>query len=264
MCHRLIYFFIIVLAGCSSKQTSTDDSDILDQKFEVSQDGAHRGDNGKVIVRLKNGVVITKNYCNGKLEGETTYTFPFCDAVEFSEFYSKGKLERKVTNHYCGNSKEEVMHLPFGRQVTTWYDNGSVKTIENYTGDCLNSGEYYNPSMNLESQIKNGTGQRTNRDEYGELISTELFENDRLVQKVVHYPNGSTKEMTPYRNGVVEGVRKTYLPAGEPSTIEQWVCGVQEGMTIVFQNGEKYAEIPYEKGMKKGIEKRYRNGKDYC
>lgn len=251
---RILIFFI--LAGCSSRQTAPVDTDILEQKFVSAE--PHKGE---VIVRLKNGVVITKNYSNGKQEGETTYTFPHCDAVEFSEFYSRGKLERKVTNYYCGHCKEEVRILPFGHQITSWYDNGSVKSTEEYTGDCLNSGEYYNLSMVVESQIKNGTGQRINRDEYGELISTENFESGRIFQKIAYYPNGSPKEVTPYNNGVVEGVRKTYLPAGEPSTIEQWAGGAQEGMTIFFQNGEKYAEVPYDKGMKNGVEKRYRNGK---
>ena len=261
MFRLLICLILFVLAGCSSRQSANADSDIIDQKFEISQDGAYRGENGKVIVRLKNGVVITKNYSNGKQEGETTYTFPHCDAVEFSEFYSKGKLERKVANYYCGHCKEEVRYLPFGQQVTSYYDNGSVKSTEDYRDDRLNFGEYYNPSLAVESQIKNGTGQRVNRDENGELISIEHFESGKIAQKIVNYPNGSPKEVTPYRNGVLDGVRKTYLPAGEPSTIEQWIGGVQEGMTIIFQNGEKYAEVPYDKGMKNGVEKRYRNGK---
>ena len=42
--------------------------------------------------------------------------------------------------------------------------------------------------------------------------------------------------------------------------MEQWVQGVQEGTTVVYQNGEKIAEVPYVRCNKHGIEHRYRDG----
>lgn len=97
-CRLICRWFLMlsVLAGCSSRQNLSDE--VIDQKFvhngaEVPQ--AHRGENGKVIVSLKNGVIITRNFVNGKQEGETTYTFPHCDAVECSEFYSKAGWSAK-------------------------------------------------------------------------------------------------------------------------------------------------------------------------
>ncbi len=270
MSSRLKYsvpFLIAVLAGCASQQRAGN-QDIIDQKYVHKyglvvppEDWVNRGENGKIIVSMKNGVVISKNYCRGKQEGETTYTFPYCDAIECKEIYSKGKLERKITNYYCGNPKEEVHYLPRGERVTGWYDNGAPKSIEEYEDASIIYAEYYNPANAIESQVKNGSGTRINRDEYGELISSETMENGKVVQKTMYYPNGSPKEITPYNNGVVDGERKTFLPAGEPSTVERWVGGVQQGMTVVFQNGEKYAEVPYDKGCKKGIEKRFRNSK---
>ena len=182
--------------------------------------------------------------------------FPYTDAVECVECYSKGKLEKKVNNYNCGRPREEIHYLPGGRnKITTWYDNGSAKSVEEYNGNTLINAESYNLTGAVESQVREGTGMRINRDEYGELISTESFDKGALTQKTLHYPNGSPKEINPYKNGVTEGVRKTFLPAGEPGTIENWAAGEQNGLTIVFQNGEKYAEVPYERGMKRVLRK---------
>lgn len=263
-------FLLALLAGCSSRHHSAIslNPDIVEQKYVHKyglvvppEDWVGRGENGKIIASMKSGVVVTKNYCRGKLEGEATYSFPHCDAIECVEYYAKGKLEKKITNYYCGNPKEEVQYLPRGERVTAWYDSGHPKSIEEYEDSSLVYAEYYSPTSALESQVANGSGLRTNRDEYGELISSETLEKGKVVQKTLFYPNGSPKEFTPYQNSLVEGERKTFLPAGEPSTVERWEHGVQQGLTVVFQNGEKYAEVPYENGCKRGIEKRFRNGK---
>ncbi len=143
----------------------------------------------------------------------------------------------------------------------TWYQSGSPKTKEVYDGDLLISGEYFTKENRLESSVKNKSGVRTVRDEFGDLVSIDTIEGGEIVCRIVPYPNGSPKELTPYVGGVVEGERKTFLETGEPLTIETWKGGLQEGITIVFQNGEKYAEVPYVRGAKEGIEKRYRKGK---
>jgi antitoxin component YwqK of YwqJK toxin-antitoxin module len=157
--------------------------------------------------------------------------------------------------------ERKVSPVVEGRSGSTWYQSGSPKTKEVYEGDLLLSGEYFTKENRLESAVKNKTGLRTRRNEFGDLLSLDTIENGKMVSRTIPYSNGSPKEVIPYVDGVIEGEKKTFSENGEPLTREAWKQGVQEGVTIVFQNGEKYAEVPYVKGLKEGIEKRYRKGK---
>ncbi|MBS0656070.1 MAG: hypothetical protein JSR46_09850, partial [Verrucomicrobia bacterium] len=62
--------------------------------------------------------------------------------------------------------------------------------------------------------------------------------------------------------GRIHGTRSTYSPTGEPETIEDWSNDRLNGLQIVFQNGEKVAEVPYVNGKRQGVEKRLRAGTD--
>ena len=81
-----------------------------------------------------------------------------------------------------------------------------------------------------------------------------------MVLSTSYHPNNTPKAVTPYENWDIQGERQTFLPGGEPNTLEQWRQGYQHGPTVVFQNGEKYSELPYVKGKRQGLEKCYRNG----
>jgi len=67
---------------------------------------------------------------------------------------------------------------------------------------------------------------------------------------------------TPYVNGVIEGVRQTFYPSGEPKSSECWVAGKQHGLTVEYKNGTVWREIPYVTGHKEGVEKVYRSGNE--
>src|SRR5690606_18588493 len=90
----------------------------------------------------------------------------------------------------------------------------------------------------------------------------DKLEEGILVERTLYYPNGTPKEHVTYNNSIIDGLKKTYLPDGEPATVEEWDNGYQHGLTIIYQHGEKFAEIPYNRGRKDGIERRYRDGKD--
>lgn len=218
------------------------------------------GEDGQVVSTLKNGVIVSKTYASGVLEGDTTYTFPHDKTIEKIETYEHGNHVRDIIHYRSGAPYQQVLYLPEGRMVTTWYETGSPQCQEQYIGNFLSQGQYFNPSHQLESSVNDGQGERIVRDHYGQVISHDEFRNGMLYQRKIYHPLGTPKEIIPYQNGVVEGIRTTFLPAGEPNTVEEWRGGVQHGITIVYQNGEKYAEIPYQNGIKHGIERHYRNG----
>lgn len=220
------------------------------------------GESGRIVSTLKNGVVVTNSYSGGVLDGETTYTFPHNDNIQKVETYSDGRLIKEVINTMSGTPMKEIVYQDHGvRNVTIWYEDGMPQTKETYVKGRLMAGQYMDHNQQVESCVENGQGNRINRDAYGMLESNDTIVDGDMVQRTTYHPNGHPKEMIPYMNGIVHGERKSYLPAGEPNTIEMWEAGSQHGMTIVFSGGEKIAEVPYVNGKKHGLERRYRNGK---
>lgn len=226
-----------------------------------SEDWTARGEDGKVISTLKTGVVIAKSFSAGQLDGETTYSFPHSDVAEKVETYSQGTLVKEVINDRSGTPKQQTVYdSPESKTITLWYENGSPQSVEQYLGDRLLRGEYYTTTHQLESSVENGSGTRIVRDESGQLLGHDNFANAQIVSKATFYANGSPKEVIPYRAGTVDGIKKTFMPGGEPASIEMWINGKQDGLTVLYQHGEKQAEVFYVKGYKEGIEKHYRDG----
>lgn len=268
----LIFCGLAILAtSCSHEEVVYDcgicESEVVAQSFvhkygmevpgEVWSD---RGKNGKVVSTLRTGVVVTANYDDGYLEGETTYTFPHSGALEKSEIYAAGQLVKEREMYPSGHPKKEVEYnSENGKIITLWYDNGTPHFREEYDDDKLMQGDYYTLNSQVESKVDEGNGIRINRDEFGQMISKDKIEQGLLAMRTVYYPNGTSKEIIPYYMGKIHGQRKTFLPGGEPKTLEGWTENKQEGITIVFHNGEKMAQVPYFNGLKNGVEERYKD-----
>jgi antitoxin component YwqK of YwqJK toxin-antitoxin module len=219
------------------------------------------GKNGKVNSTLRNGVTISQNYQNGLLHGESTFTFPHSSQIERVEGYSGGTLISQVFYSPAGNPiRSESYASPNTRVITDWYEQGNPRSVETYDGLFLVSGEYYSLQNQCEGKIYNGTGERPRRNEIGDFVSNDYFQDGKLCQVSTFYSNGSPKEISSIMNDVLHGERKTYYVGGEPMAIENWENGSRSGVTIIFQNGEKYAEVPYKGNLKNGVEKRFRDG----
>lgn len=265
-----ISLLITALSSLVSCNARREYGDVVEERYvhlygaEVPQEKwAASGEHGQVVSTLKNGVIISKTFNAGTLDGPTTYTFPHSENVEKTEYYSRGELTKETSYYLSGASREEIVYSDANNKViTTWYENGSPQFKEEYQGNFLVNGEYYNPQHQMDSRVQNSEGSRIVRDQYGIVTSTDVINNGQMVARTTYYPNGAPKTITPYVNGIVEGQRKTYLPAGEPCTVETWSGGLQDGITFVYQNGEKHAEVPYARGSREGIERRYRNGTD--
>lgn len=221
----------------------------------------NRGQNGQVVSTLKSGVVVTKNYRDGFLDGETSYTFPHSGAIQKVEMYSQGRLSLETENYSTGMKKKQVDYeSPTHKKVAVWFDNGTPHYTEEYEGNKLIEGEYFTIHQQVEARVDQGNGRRINRDQYGVMGSEDRIQHGELVMRTTFYPNGAPKEIIPYQDGSITGVRKTFLPGGEPQTVEEWDHDRREGMTLVYQNGEKISEVPYFNGQKNGVEQRYRDG----
>jgi len=227
------------------------------------EDWSQRGENGKVVSTLKNGVIVTRNFSNGSLNGETTYTFPHSETIEKMETYVEGNLKTELTYYSSGIPMKEIQYVsPVFQNVTVWYEGGSPQLREKYKDSFLIDAEYFNSSHQIESLVENGNGTRINRDQYGQFLSTDTIEHGDVILKTISHADGTPKEIIPFSNHKIHGLRKTFHPGGEPHTVEEWVENTQHGLTTFYQNGEKISEISYASGKKNGVERRYRDGND--
>jgi antitoxin component YwqK of YwqJK toxin-antitoxin module len=223
---------------------------------------SNQGQNGQVISTLQNGVRVTKNFNNGNLVGDVTYTFPHSDVVEKSETYNNDNLIKVVLHNTVGTPIKEITYQsPTNYTVKVWYDNGTPQSVEVYSNNLLMDGSYYTTKNQLEGKVVNGDGVKIERDSLGQLMANENVVHGQITQRKTFYSNGAPREIIPIVNGQPDGVKKSFTMTGEPDQHQEVKNGQQEGITTVFRNGEKYAEIPYANGQLNGVEKRYKGNK---
>ncbi len=218
---------------------------------------SEQGKTGQVVTTLKDGITVKKNYAKGQLEGETTYSLPHRETVARSETYANGRLVREEEFFPSGLTRSQTDHEQSTKRH--YYNQGALRCVENTSGANLIRGKYYDLNENVESSVDNGEGKITLRDDYGQLIAVCAVVDGVVVEKTTFHPNGMPHVIEPYKNGEVHGIRKTFLPGGEPLTVEQWQHGVPNGITVIYEQGEKAAEVPYINGKKNGLECRFVN-----
>ena len=223
-------------------------------------DWASRGRDGQVVSLRKDGATVTRTYNSGILEGETTYTFPNRNVIQKRDVYSQGNITEETWNYPTGFPLKRITYLtPTQKKIVMWYENGAPQSQEILEGNLLMEGEYYHhDDHHVESHVENFNGLRTCRNGLGEMESVDKIENGSKVLSVTYHPNKIPASLTPYENGKIQGLRYTYFSGGEPATIEEWVGGCQNGITVVYDQGEKIAEIPYVRGCKHGVARYYR------
>lgn len=222
-----------------------------------------RGSSGQIIKQLKNGSSITQCWQDGKLHGLSTISFPHTSIVQVEKFYDKGACVWFQTNYPSGMPKKQITYRSANHTLlSTWYEDGTPRSSEEYKDELLVGGDYFNREQELESQVVQGNGERMYRDGLGQLLSKDEIENGKRVLEIVYYPNGMPKKYLPYANDRVQGQVKTFLASGEPDTIEEWQNGQQSGQTVLFRGGLRIAVVSYVNGQKEGVEKRFRPGTD--
>lgn len=255
---------VAVLPGCQSRRNNEVVKVTFLHKYGVPVEEAdwHReGKNGQLVELTNDGITATKSYREGILHGESTYTFPHSSTIQYKENYQEGLLVAKSENYPSGVPHIEKLFEGTHRvKVTSWYEQGTPCTIENYVDGYLVYGEYRNPYNEIVSRVTEGQGIRLQHSQDGEVEARESISNGSVIERVIFYANGEPKSITPFQNGVIHGTCLTFLSGGLPHTVENWVNGYQEGITTVYQNGEKVASIPYIHGKRHGVASIYRDG----
>jgi antitoxin component YwqK of YwqJK toxin-antitoxin module len=225
----------------------------------TKEEWARQGEEGQIVRVLRSGATVTNTYENGKLHGESTYTFPNSSIVEKIETYENGVMTSRRFHYSNGLARcEERFSGELVAERRSWFEEGTPQAIEYFQDGIIVSAEYRNADNEIVSKIENGCGERLHRNQAGELTYKEAYQGGLLVERVDYFHTGEPASITPYENNHIHGTRLTFHLGGLPRAAEQWRYGVQEGPTLAYENGEKVAEIPYINGRKEGIEKRFR------
>jgi antitoxin component YwqK of YwqJK toxin-antitoxin module len=261
------YFFlvpiVVLFSACQNSSDST--PQVVSQKyihkygFDVTEDEwQKRSQEGQVVTMLKNGVKIIRSYDEGQLHGPTTYTFPHSNVVEKFLVYDAGTLLKQTQCDASGiPEREEVFEFDDRTIVTYWDEKGVPMSIEEYDNELLVEGKYYTPEHELESVVEAGFGEGVKRDREGHLLSRDTIENGLASQRISYHPSGHVHTISHYHDYQLHGEQLKFTNVGKPLMRLHWNYGVLDGLKVVYRNGLKIAEIPYEQGQKHGVEFHY-------
>lgn len=261
-----IYLVPLLLFAAGCQQSSQCDSrgvvcETYVHRYGVEldpDDWCERGQHGQVISTRCDGVIESKTYDAGVLHGETTYSYPHREIVQKRDVYDQGNLVDQTTYYVSGVPHRQTSHQgPTTKFVVTWYENGAPQAKEEYENELLRQGEYFDQNQQPESTVTDYNGNRTIRDENGQLVSVDEIKDGHMIISRTYHPNGAPASITTHANGVADGERRTYNQGGDPATVETWAKGKQHGNTEVYQNGEKVSDLPYVRGTVNGVERRY-------
>lgn len=259
----LVTLAAVGLTGCRTKQQAVVQETYIHKLGcpIAKEDWNRNGKEGQVISLRSDGVTVSKTFNKGVLDGVTTYSFPNSSTLARIENYQQGQLVSKLENYASGISKEEEKYASqMIIERNAWYEDGTPSANEKFENGLIVSGEYRTPFNDVETQVVDGKGVRITRGFDGELLYKDTIEGGQMIERISYFPSGDPSSVTSYKDSLINGTRLTFLHGGLPNTVEEWSNGQQQGITVVYLNGEKVAEVPYLKGKKEGVELRYRDG----
>jgi antitoxin component YwqK of YwqJK toxin-antitoxin module len=252
--------------GCTNKCGC--DQDPLSRKYAhqygqpLSEvDWVARGSSGSITTRLASGAVRVERYDQGQLHGDQTETFPFQESIAMRQVYERGAKVKEISYSPAGIPLQQQEWRGDQRSVTLWYADGSPLAVETYEQGRLISGDYYSKSGEPEAQVVEGKGLRLHRDALGKLLAKEEILAGEVTLRTELFDDGAPRRVTPFFKSAIHGAVATYLPDGQPATVDHYHLGLRHGSTLSYMNGDVVREIPYVYGKKEGVEKHFAEGK---
>lgn len=266
-----LYLGVLATASFAYGAPAQKDVSVMKETFRNNcgiivsrQNWIKRGSDGSITRILKDGSTSYEVYAQGLLHGECTLTFPHSGALASVKTYEQGRLLSHKTFFPNGlPMQEEIFHEDGSFCITRWPDNHNSDTIKDpyfiettYQGRVI-EGKYTSFNGKYSSAIHDGEGTRSIFSPSSILLAEETFSDGIMIKRTTFYPTREPETITHYSNEEPHGLRLSYLPGGIPNTIEEWRYGYQDGVTILFKNGCKVAEVPFVRGAREGIELRY-------
>lgn len=259
-----LFCLLAFLSGCAPSRPSGILSETYIHRYGVElppEEWDARGQDGQIMAMRKDGVLLRRSYEAGVPQGEWTETYPYREEIAKKSIYNRGTLQKEIFYSPLGVPRKEISYDASGEErLIVWDQQGKPQKQEVYQTGALLAGTYYDHSNTEEGGVKDGKGTQVNRSPEGALESIREIDRGAVVLERSFDAQGTLSALTPYHEGKIEGTRRTFGHGGEPLTVEQWQDGTQQGVSVVFERGEKISELPFIAGRVHGIEKRYRDG----
>ncbi|NNM44243.1 MAG: hypothetical protein HKM07_07875 [Chlamydiae bacterium] len=255
----------VLATSCNDKKT---DEQIVSQSYMhksgyaiSKQEWEAQNYPGQVVTTLRDGVTIYATYEDGVLHGPSSHTYPHSKTIESYFLYNEGDLVKETYYDTMGMPIKENSYVsPTRYTATVWYKSGSPLSVEEFSGNELLDGQYFNTKNEVDARVIKGKGHRIIRDNQGILKIKDEVQGGFIVKRETFYPSGTPESIAIYVKGLPHGTKKTFAETGEPLAIEEWAFGLLHGNSVYFKNGAKYLETSYEEGKKEGYETHYANG----
>ena len=217
-----------------------------------------REKDGQIVLTRYNGVVETRTYENGILNGSVTVTFPKSDIIHRVDVYDQGILLKSIENGPSGLPlREEIYEFDNRKIITQWDARGAPMSIEEYEQDSLVEASYFSPQNELEAGIEEGLGTRVKRDRSGLLLLKDEISQGALASRKTFHPNGEVESVSHYQDYNLHGLQTFYTSSGNLFMEQQWNNGIMDGMKIQYREGVKVRETPYILGVRHGMEQEF-------
>jgi antitoxin component YwqK of YwqJK toxin-antitoxin module len=218
-------------------------------------------DPAKVHTTFRNGKTIISSYEDKLLHGDTTTSFEHSQTVQIREHYKRGQLEKRTYYSISGAPEEETyFKSPTHTVVKRWYSSGSPKSTEEFVETKLIHGQYFSINNELASHITNGTGEKTLSNHFGDVIEKQVFVNYEITYTETYHQDGTPHVVSSFKDGKLHGEKKTFSPAGDPISVENYLYGLKHGVCSYYQNGYVYQMTTYVEGRKHGVEQLFIDG----
>ena len=265
-------YLLIACAGMltsSCRDTNKKDDNVISQRFEhkynypISEEEWATGKYpGTVTTVMRNGVTIIAHYDGGVLHGVSTHTYPHSPTIEACYVYDNGKLVKETLYDVKSIPLSETIQLsPTRYSQTIWFADGSPQSIEEYVGEELLEGQYFNTHNETESRVEKGAGLRVRRDREGTLLCRDLVEHGYMTKRENFYPAGNPESIAYYDKNKLHGEQLTFAANGEPLSTAEWIHGQLHGKCTFYKNGAKHLEVSYLNDQKNGLECHFKEGK---
>ncbi len=256
----LLSLVMLSLSACSrspfSRSASVEKKYVHTYGVELSpKEWQEYGMHGQVITKTQDGVTVTENYDHNVLQGAKTWSFPDSNSIQRSILYNKGLVTREIHYDISTLPLFETEYVSDTQTVErTFSKAGFPYTIEVFDSGRVFDGQYFDENGKLYTAVIDYHGERTMRNFYGVIIKKDLIADGHVQTSTEYYPEGTPKSVTPYVNGRIHGLKKSYLASSVPLSVEPYHEGKLEGTAIYFNEGVKVREVPYVSGQKQGKE----------
>ena len=194
-------------------------------------------------------------------------TFVITLSDEYSNMFRAFTIDNKPSarGSYISINKQDFNESILDGECTTYYPNGKIKSVVNYTNGIRNGEEI--------NYFENGNIQSAGLFKDGEITSIQVYLENGQINKEMginqgqihgeykeYYENGVLGILKTYNNGQENGPVKYYNSDGSIAYSSNMKNNTIDGEEVYYQNGLPIVISNYDEGLPIGVHEDRRNG----